>query len=78
MLWTRILRHSSLLSRTSFSPRPKMLADRTVRLSPQEEELCDLLDEFRSFVARTAPTEPQVECRIAGGWVRDKVRCRLR
>jgi hypothetical protein len=53
-----------------------MLADRTVRLSPQEEELCDLLDEFRSFVARTAPTEPQVECRIAGGWVRDKVRCR--
>lgn len=51
-----------------------MLADQTVRLSPREEELCDLLDEFRSFVARTAPTEPQVECRIAGGWVRDKVR----
>lgn len=51
-----------------------MLADRTIQLSPEEDHLCNLLDEFRSFVARTQPSEPQVECRIAGGWVRDKVR----
>ena len=38
-----------------------------IQLSPEEKRFCDLLNGFSQTL------EPPVECRIAGGWVRDKV-----
>jgi hypothetical protein len=43
-----------------------------VNLTPQEEELCTLVDDFCSETNRNRPDEDPVVCRIAGGWVRDK------
>jgi hypothetical protein len=42
-----------------------------IRLSQTEDDLCKLLDESVAWMAETKhlPTS----CRIAGGWVRDKV-----
>lgn len=53
--------------------------DVTIELSPQEARFCDLLDEFakegrKKMKRPDVEVEiPEVECRIAGGWVRDKV-----
>ncbi|CED83120.1 tRNA nucleotidyltransferase/poly(A) polymerase [Phaffia rhodozyma] len=47
--------------------------NRKIELTPAEDKLCGLLEEFREFIAKTEPSGPQVECRIAGGWVRDKL-----
>lgn len=40
-----------------------------IRLSETEDKFVTLLDEFSSGY------NPPIECRIAGGWVRDKVSC---
>lgn len=42
-----------------------------VRLTEREERVCVLLDECKRDLERKGL---KVECRIAGGWVRDKVR----
>lgn len=41
-----------------------------VNLTPQEKQLCNLLDGCRVDLLSKGI---DVECRIAGGWVRDKV-----
>ena len=41
-----------------------------VKLTPDEDQLCTLLDECRAHLAAKGQN---VECRISGGWVRDKV-----
>ncbi|KAG9031485.1 hypothetical protein FRB95_002673 [Tulasnella sp. JGI-2019a] len=46
----------------------------TVVLTPDEEKLCTLLDECTTALRETRPELDPIECRIAGGWVRDKVR----
>ena len=48
----------------------------TIKLNETEETFLSLLDEFaRTYVAPDAEkgSSQTVECRIAGGWVRDKV-----
>lgn len=45
-----------------------------IKLTPEEDTLCTLLDECKQELQRKGE---EVECRIAGGWVRDKVSCRL-
>ncbi|KAL1406876.1 CCA tRNA nucleotidyltransferase, mitochondrial [Vanrija albida] len=47
--------------------RPILGAPGAIRLSDDEEKFVSLLDKF------AAGLEPPVECRIAGGWVRDKL-----
>lgn len=63
-----------------------------IRLTEQEEAICQLLDQTCEYIYREKPTVEGVdptqqldgnhrtkcEARLAGGWVRDKVRhCRL-
>jgi len=47
-----------------------------VKLTETEGKICANLDEFCKKRAQERPGEEQVVCRIAGGWVRDKVRLR--
>lgn len=42
-----------------------------IKLTKEEDELCTLLDECTTHIKQTEGLE--TECRIAGGWVRDKV-----
>lgn len=55
------------------------ITDVTIELSPEEARFCDLLDDFaregrKKIKCPDVEVEiPEVECRIAGGWVRDKV-----
>lgn len=77
------LARSSFTSPTPFqSPRlvrsVMLVSDRQITLTAEEDRLCSLLDDFKAHVQQTEPESPQVECRIAGGWVRDKVRQSLR
>ena len=51
-------------------PRPSS----AIKLTDQEDKICSLLDEFTKELKSTRPDLPHVQCRIAGGWVRDKVR----
>lgn len=44
-----------------------------VQLTEKESELCALLAECAKSIHEAQPEIPLVECRIAGGWVRDKV-----
>jgi hypothetical protein len=50
-----------------------------IHLTPDESRFCDLLDHFAREGRKTIRKPlveveiPEVECRIAGGWVRDKV-----
>ncbi|KAI0358943.1 poly A polymerase C-terminal region-like protein [Trametes cingulata] len=48
---------------------PKMLE---IKLTAEEDELCTLLDQCTRHMKETEGIE--TSCRIAGGWVRDKVR----
>ncbi|KAG8900814.1 CCA tRNA nucleotidyltransferase, mitochondrial [Tulasnella sp. 403] len=43
-----------------------------IRLTEQEDSLCTLLDECTKHLAKTREDLQPIECRIAGGWVRDK------
>lgn len=50
----------------------------TIELTPKEDALCALLDDTCAWIARERPElvgdgSGKCECRIAGGWVRDKV-----
>ncbi len=45
-----------------------------ITLTPDEDRLCTLLDECTKSLKETRPDLAPIECRIAGGWVRDKVR----
>lgn len=63
----------SLHSRLLRSAPAMLLSDQTIQLTPEEDRLCSLLQQFKQHVEATEPDSPQVECRIAGGWVRDKV-----
>jgi hypothetical protein len=44
-----------------------ILSEHSIKLNPTEEQFVALLDDF------AGRQDPPVECRIAGGWVRDKV-----
>jgi tRNA nucleotidyltransferase/poly(A) polymerase len=43
-------------------------------LSGDEEKLFECLDKFVQHVRTAEPSHATLEARIAGGWVRDKVR----
>jgi hypothetical protein len=45
-----------------------------VKLTETETKICANLVEFCEKRAQERPEEDPVVCRIAGGWVRDKVR----
>jgi tRNA nucleotidyltransferase (CCA-adding enzyme) len=45
-----------------------------VVLTQQEEDICNLLDDFCKTKNETNTSSEPLVCRIAGGWVRDKVR----
>lgn len=53
-------------------PPPREILD-TITLTEEEDKLCTLLDEFTKELNSTGEEYAGVECRIAGGWVRDKV-----
>lgn len=44
-----------------------------VKLTETESKICTDLDDFCKQRAQERPEEEPVVCRIAGGWVRDKV-----
>ena len=46
-----------------------------VRLTDQEVQICDLLDGCRNYLQEEKGIS--TTCRIAGGWVRDKVSHRI-
>lgn len=48
-----------------------------VKLTETEGKICTNLDEFCKQRAQERPEEEPVVCRIAGGWVRDKVGPRI-
>ncbi|KAI9144666.1 hypothetical protein BKA69DRAFT_1025447 [Paraphysoderma sedebokerense] len=45
----------------------------SIVLNPKEQQLCQLLIETTAYVKKTYPDLKPVQCRIAGGWVRDKL-----
>lgn len=47
----------------------------TIQLEDRETAVLDLVDGFTKHLAKTRHDLPLVECRVAGGWVRDKVSC---
>ena len=58
--------------RSTFRDAPiPVPSELSVKLTPLEDQLCTLLDECKHDLANKGQ---DVECRIAGGWVRDKVR----
>jgi hypothetical protein len=56
--------------RAPSTPLPAM----QVVLTQQEEDICNLLDDFCKTKNETNTSSEPLVCRIAGGWVRDKVR----
>jgi tRNA nucleotidyltransferase (CCA-adding enzyme) len=44
-----------------------------VNLSETEAKICGVLQGTSNLIATERPELPVIECRIAGGWVRDKV-----
>lgn len=44
-----------------------------IKLEDREVAVLDLVDGFTKHLAKTRADLPSVECRVAGGWVRDKV-----
>jgi tRNA nucleotidyltransferase (CCA-adding enzyme) len=49
------------------------MADCTVQLDHNEQQLCSLLLDFTRHLQSTRPDVAPVTMRIAGGWVRDKL-----
>ncbi|CAE6448515.1 unnamed protein product [Rhizoctonia solani] len=45
----------------------------TITLTKEEDSICTLLDEFANHLRGSGEEYKGVECRIAGGWVRDKL-----
>jgi hypothetical protein len=58
----------------NLAPLVRPIANPTIGLTPLEEQICTLLDECTRKLRQSQPELEPVECRIAGGWVRDKVR----
>lgn len=58
-LFTRLLSHTRR--------QAMILSEHSIKLNPTEAQFVALLDDF------AGRQDPPVECRIAGGWVRDKV-----
>ena len=54
-------------------PPPRDILD-SITLTAKEDNICTLLDEFTQELRGAGEEYAGVECRIAGGWVRDKVR----
>ncbi|KAG8773808.1 CCA tRNA nucleotidyltransferase, mitochondrial [Serendipita sp. 397] len=54
-------------------PRINPVSPVEVRLTAREDQLCTLLDEFCASLNSQKPEMDPVMCRIAGGWVRDKL-----
>ncbi|CCA67451.1 related to tRNA nucleotidyltransferase [Serendipita indica DSM 11827] len=72
------LSSSALFLRRMLSTRPsisrrKPLEPLEVHLTPQEENVCRLIDEFCQTLNQDVTDGEPVACRIAGGWVRDKL-----
>ncbi|PVU94111.1 hypothetical protein BB561_002791 [Smittium simulii] len=42
-------------------------------LTEKENKICDLLKKVCIYIKEKTPNQPQIELRIAGGWVRDKL-----
>lgn len=60
------------------SSSPPAVKVPTIQLEDRESAVLDLVDGFTKHLAKTRPDLPLVECRVAGGWVRDKVSCSSR
>jgi hypothetical protein len=63
----------SLKSTVPRKLRAEPISPMVVRLTEQEDEICTLLDDFCRSKNKDAPEGDPLVCRIAGGWVRDKV-----
>lgn len=61
------LHHQSLFPLRHIMSKPTNSIPTSITLNPAEERFCQLLNGFSQTL------DPPVECRIAGGWVRDKV-----
>lgn len=68
---TKAMFNSPRFSSALSPARPK--ASLQIELTPTEDNLCTLLDDCTRHLRENYPDLPPVECRIAGGWVRDKV-----
>jgi hypothetical protein len=55
------------------APSPSRDIASTITLTPDESKICTLLDDFTKELRSSGDEYTGVECRIAGGWVRDKV-----
>ena len=66
--------------RAQYEPKPivygmaKNGAEMRIQLDDKETNICELLRQVSDFVAAERPDLPRIESRIAGGWVRDKVK----
>lgn len=66
--------------RAQYEPKPivygkaKNGADMRIQLDDKEASICELLRQVSDYVAAERPDLPRIESRIAGGWVRDKVK----
>lgn len=66
--------------RAQYEPKPivygmaKNGTPMRIQLDDKEASICELLRQVSDFVAAERPDLPRIESRIAGGWVRDKVR----
>ena len=45
----------------------------SIQLDPKEKQVLDLIDEFSKYLRETRRDQSDLECRVNGGWVRDKV-----
>ncbi|KAF8710251.1 Poly A polymerase head domain, partial [Rhizoctonia solani] len=66
---------SDVKGKTLAATRPTTPRDisGTVTLTKEEDSICTLLDEFTKVLRNSEDDFKGVECRIAGGWVRDKL-----
>jgi hypothetical protein len=71
------LRGISLRSVIPRNERALPISPMVVNLTKKEDEICSLLEEFCTSRNTDKSGEEPVVCRIAGGWVRDKVCYRL-
>lgn len=65
-------RRMSLLQ-LSTQGRVQVPRNSQVQLTEVEEKICLLLDECTTWMKQTGGGSNTTTCRIAGGWVRDKV-----
>ncbi|CAD6577952.1 MAG: CCA tRNA nucleotidyltransferase, mitochondrial [Cyphobasidiales sp. Tagirdzhanova-0007] len=45
----------------------------SIQLDPKEKQVLDLIDEFSKYLRETRRDQSDLECRVNGGWVRDKL-----